>query len=114
MKAEILFTEAQLLAVVRREVRIPGTVSRIEQRSGLLINDEETAMALTNEYLIAIDFDPIICETTCFSFLSWARAMYGSELDISGVKDEDAYAVLENLIATSSTFGLFSFSWVGG
>lgn len=114
MKAEVLFTEAQLLAVVRREVRIPGNVSRIEQRSGLLVNDEETAMALTNEYLITIDFDPIICETTCFSFLSWARSMYGENLDISGVKDEDTYAVLENLIAACSGFDLFSFSWVGG
>lgn len=114
-KASVQLTDAQFLAVMNRNLRIPGQVISVVQSAalrGLEVMEIEDTMILDSRWIVMVDFHPIVDPTDAFDFHVFAREVYGPNFNIAVVEDMDDYAVLENLLAAASHFNPYTFSWV--
>lgn len=105
-KITLTMSEDQMLMVLNRNLRIPGRVESI-------VHDESvTAFVVPDSYSLLIDLEPVHDYATAFTFAQFARIVFGPKHDISEVEDPEDYAVLENMLAATSQFDMYSFDWV--
>jgi hypothetical protein len=101
-KVTITLNEEQMLSVLNRDLRIPGRAENVVE-----FNDSFQTL-----YSLLIDLEPVHDYGTAFGFACFARAVFGPKFDLKYVEDPEDYAVLENFLAATSNFDMFSFDWV--